>query len=232
MDGEKMQRGAARLLLAAVFSLGLAGTAAADTLKIAQVVYDSYQEYLKRIGTNKTGAFAVSLAGNKSYNVYCTNETCLLTDLAREAMQKCEQDTQLPCTLLATNRDQKIQFEIFNETSAVSSGDPLLSHVLDVADVKAKIVGSTIRGEYPNHVKWEEYYDPSGRIRGKDEEHGAYSLPYTLDGNKLCYDYPGNDQDWCATFSLQGDDLQFLKDGKLVNFTINSKLVPGNPDQL
>jgi len=100
---------------------------------------------------------------------------------------------------------------LFHDTSGISSGDEITKRVLTAEDLKAKVVGSTLRGEYPNHVKWAEFYDPSGEIRGTDDEHGAYTIRYTLDGNKLCYDYPGNDNDWCATLSLQGDDVQFSR---------------------
>jgi hypothetical protein len=223
---------ATKMALVAALSIGLTGTAFADTLQISQHVYDSYQEYLKNVGSNKPGAFAVSQSGQKSFYVYCENENCYLSALAKEALDTCQRDTNLPCTLLATNRDQKIEFALFKDTSAISSGDAVAKHVLGAADLKAKVVGSTLRGEYPNHVKWSEFYDQSGEIRGKDDDQGTYTARYTLDGNKLCYDYPGNDADWCATISLQGDDVQFLKGGELVNFTINSKLAPGNPDHL
>lgn len=138
----------------------------ADPIAISQGVYDSYQEYLKTIGTNKPGAFAVSKSGDKSYYVHCTDENCYLSAVARQALEGCERDSKLPCTLLATNRDLKIEFTVFKDTSPISSDDAIVRHVLGADDLKAKVVGNTLRGEYPNHVKWSEYYDPSGEIRG------------------------------------------------------------------
>lgn len=77
-----------------------------------------------------------------------------------------------------------------------------------------------------------EYYDPNGEIRGKDEEHGAYSAKYVLKANSICFDYQGSDDDWCAQVSMRGNRVDFIEDGKLVTFVRNTMIIPGNPSGL
>ena len=102
--------------------------------------------------------------------------------------------------------------------------------VLTGDDMQVRIVGNTMVGMYDGAGgEWREYFDPSGEIRGTDEEHGAYSARYEIRPNVMCFDYPWEGYDWCCAIGLQGDKLTFYKDGREVTSIRDSQLLPGNP---
>lgn len=212
-----------------VLAAGIAGSAVADKLEISPAVYEGYQEYLKKISGFEVAVFAVAENGLGSFYVYCSTN-CSFSRLAKEAVDECNKRSRVPCKVMAVNRDLRIEFEVYKATTALPSDDQILSKRLGAEELKRRIVGNTVRGEYPNGVKWSEYYDPSGAIRGKDATHGAYDARYTLKGDQICYDYPGNDDDWCGQVSDDGSQVYFLKEGKLVTFIRNASIADGNPD--
>jgi hypothetical protein len=94
-------------------------------------------------------------------------------------------------------------------------------------------VGNTMVGAYDGAGgQWQEYYDPSGEIRGTDEEHGAYSASYEIRQDLMCFDYSWDNADWCGVIGIDGDNLTFYHDGKVIESIQNTKLVPGNPFKL
>jgi hypothetical protein len=108
-----MNRPTAVILIATIVVLAwMHNPAWADPLKVTQETYDAYQEYLQAVQGTKQGAFAVSQDGVWSNYVYCAEEDCVLTELAREAIAGCEQNGQMKCMLLATNRDAKLEVEV------------------------------------------------------------------------------------------------------------------------
>ena len=110
--------------------------------------------------------------------------------------------------------------------SSAQAEDAMLSG----ADMQARIVGNTMVGIYDDAGgQWREYYDPSGEIRGTDEDHGAYSARYEIRQDFMCFDYPWDGADWCSVISIDGDNLTFYKDGKPVTTIRNTQLLPGNP---
>jgi hypothetical protein len=215
--------------LAVALTVGTVASAAADKMEISPAVYKSYQEYLQKISGFEVAVFAVAENGLGSFYVYC-DDNCSLAKLAKEAVAECEKIANHPCKVMAVNHDLRIEFEVYNASTAVSSGDPVLAHLLGAEDLQRRIVGNTVRGEYPNGVVWSEYYDPSGEIRGKDATHGAYTARYTLKADQICYDYSGNDDDWCGQVSEDGSQVYFLKEGKLVTFIRNASIASGNPE--
>src|SRR5262245_4220540 len=72
---------------------------------------------------------------------------------------------------------------------------------LSSADMQAQIVGNTMVGYYENGEDWREYFDPSGEIHGEDEMHGLYTAKYWITENLMCFDYPWDGADWCASIS-------------------------------
>lgn len=225
--------GALRALGAgAVFACAVAvGPASADKLEISPRVYENYQDYLKEISGFNVAVFAVAQDGDSSFYVYC-DENCSLSSLARQAEETCERRAELPCKIMAVNKDLRIEFEVANPIADLPSDSAILAQRLSAADLKSRIVGNTMRGEYPNHVAWAEYYDPSGELRGRDARKGAYTARYALKGDQLCYDYEGSDDDWCAQVSDVGGEVSLVTDGKLVTYNRNLSIVPGNPDNL
>jgi hypothetical protein len=219
------------LALAVVASVG---PAAADKIEISKYVYENYQDYLKQISSFSVAVFAVSQDGNDSYYVYCS-ENCSMGSLAKQALDECSRKASgKPCKIMAANRDLRIEFEVFESSKKLSSNDEILAHRLPADELKRRVEGNTIRGEYPNGRKWVEFYDPKGEIRGKDDKKGSYSARYTFNGDKLCFDYPDNDGDWCAQVSEGSGQAYFIdaSSGELVTFIRNASIVTGNPDNL
>ena len=83
-----------------------------------------------------------------------------------------------------------------------------------------------------NDQSWVEYYDPSGEIRGKDDEHGSYKARYELKGDQICFDYPGDDSDWCGQISMRGNRIDYIEDGEIVNLIRDTLVHNGNPYNL
>lgn len=220
--------------MTAILGLALAtaavGPAAADKMEISPYVYENYQDFQKKISGFEVAVFAVSENGLDSYYVYC-DVNCSMSSLAKEAVQKCERRANNPCKVMAVNRDLRIEYEVYKATKSLSSDDQILANRLGAEKLKSAIVGNTVQGEYPNGVKWAEFYDPNGEIRGHDATHGDYSARYTLKDDLICYDYSGSDDDWCAQVSDGGSQIYFLKDGELVTFIRNASFVSGNPNK-
>lgn len=97
------------------------------------------------------------------------------------------------------------------------------------ADIRAKIVGSTLAGQYANGDSWREYFDPSGEIRGKDTTSGVYSARYEVRENYLCFDYLEPNVDWCGAVSIDGREIVFYTDKGRVTDPTYTILLEGNP---
>ena len=217
-----------RMALAIVLST--VGASAATALDISEATYANYQAYLKKIGSTRKGAFAVASDGYGSYFTWCYDGNCLSNTLTQDALTSCRSVTGKECLLMAFGRQERIPYTVVARRTELKKDDAILANVLDADRLKALIVGNTMQGEYPNHIKWMEYYAPDGTLRGKADDIGAVSGRYEFKGNAICYYYPGHpDWDWCAHISIIGDTIRFLEDGKLVGTEFNTKWLQGNP---
>jgi hypothetical protein len=215
---------ALRLLsfLACFNALGVAG---AEALEITDKVHDAYQQYLNRIGHDRHGAFAVSADGTSAYLNVCTYSTCDQAKLGADAIANCASMSSMTCSLMVTDRLEKIPFTVVPELSEPS--DDTRANILSEDKLKQSLVGNTLRGEYLNGLKWAEYLDPSGEIHGKDDIQGDYKARWTIVAGKMCFDY-ANFSDWCADISLQGDRLILLREEKVLNTIRSTTVHPGN----
>lgn len=215
-------------IIAAVLCLG--GASAASALDITEETHSNYQDYLNLIGSNKKGAFAVSSRGNYSWFIYCTETNCNTSGMGHEAVSKCQALSGQDCLLMAYGRDLKMEINVVPDKT--KAGEDVLAAILDAERLKQVVVGNALQGEYTNSRKWYEYYDASGEIRGKDDDHGTYKASYKLDGGQVCFDYEGTNDDWCAQVSMRGNRVDFLHKGELVNFIKNTIFIDGNPNNL
>lgn len=78
-------------------------------------------------------------------------------------------------------------------------GFPVAAQPLSSGDeIAAAFSGNTVQGSLAASGKFEEFYDPSGAIRGSD-----YSGTWGVSGNQLCLSYDG-DPPSCWSISLSG----------------------------
>lgn len=214
----------------ALWLISVFGASNAAALEITEETHGNYLEYLKTIGSAKRGAFAVSPDGYYSFYMYCEQVNCIADNLGRDALTKCATLSGQKCSLMAYGRDLRIPFEVVALTS--EPNEEILANILNAQQLKQMAVGNTMRGEYMNGQQWVEFYDPSGDIRGMDEEQGTYNASYSLKGDQICFDYPGTNDDWCAQISMRGNRVDYLHEGKVVNFIKNTVFENGNPQGL
>jgi hypothetical protein len=107
-------------------------------------------------------------------------------------------------------------------------------HILSAEQLKALIIGSSLKGVLTDGDKWTEYHDPSGEVRGFDDQQGTWSGKYKIrGGNMMCFDFEGTENDWCTRISLEGDKVTFIKpSGEVDTFSHDNKLLKGNPEDL
>lgn len=215
--------------IAFAITLSLFAIPTASAMEITEGVNHNYKAYIFHIGSGKLGAFAVSPRGDYSWFFYCTEANCDADQAAREALVRCGALSGVECALMAYNDELRIPFTVVLGTRA---SDEILAAILDADRLKQVLIGNTLQGEYPNSRKWYEFYDASGEIRGRDDDQGTYQARYTLDGDKICFDYAGTQDDWCGQVSLRGSRVDFLKGGELQTFVRNTFLVDGNPNNL
>ncbi len=87
----------------------------------------------------------------------------------------------------------------------------------------AAIVGNTIEGKVAGQ-DFSDYFDKGGGVRHVDQN-GLSSGTWTLQGDKVCLDYPDDDERSCMSFEVAGTSGTALDDdGNRIRFTIE----PGN----
>ena len=101
-------------------------------------------------------------------------------------------------------------------------------------EIKATLIGNTLSGVSKKGPRYEETYMADGSIRGLWAGKDKYSGKWYVQGDKLCLDYVGSDdEDGCTSASLNGDKFYWLNDdGSAYNATRPATLVSGNPDNL
>lgn len=210
-------------ILACICMLDASSAAA---LEISSATYENYQEYLTHVGPTNQAAFAVSPDGAVSYFKYCTDSGCNPAFIEHDALRECSARSGFTCSILAYRRNVRIPFSVVPTWS--SPGEEIRAAILPAQELRQLVVGNTMEGEYLNGLKWAEYFDPSGEIRGKDDEQGAYKARWSIVGRELCFAY-ANYRNWCAEVSASGSQLILLEDGQAANALRNIVVTTGNP---
>lgn len=86
--------------------------------------------------------------------------------------------------------------------------------------ISKAIAGNTIRGHMVSTGGFEEFYDPSGAVRG-----GGYSGTWSVDGNRLCLSYDG-DPKACWALAISGNQVVWIGSGGEEG---TGTILPGNP---
>ncbi len=96
-------------------------------------------------------------------------------------------------------------------------------------EITALLAGNSMTGVTSKGVEWNEFYTPSGKIRGisNGERHTG---TWATDGDRVCFDYPAWQYRVCATVSpMAASNYHFHNDqGKTNEYTV----LKGNPSDL
>ncbi|HET6221250.1 MAG TPA: hypothetical protein VFE11_03755 [Dongiaceae bacterium] len=96
------------------------------------------------------------------------------------------------------------------------------AELLKGGQIRALVAGNTVQGSMEATGAYTEFYAADGTIRGE-----GYTGNWTVEGDQMCFQY-GSDPKMCWQVAKQGDQLQWIKDGKVDG---SGKLVSGNPNK-
>lgn len=100
---------------------------------------------------------------------------------------------------------------------------PAAGRTLSGAAAWAAIVGNTIDGRVAGR-EFSDYFDREGAVRHIDGN-GSSAGTWALQGDRVCLDFPDDDERNCLTFEVTGTTGSALDDdGDPIRFTV----VPGN----
>src|SRR5262245_22157695 len=99
---------------------------------------------------------------------------------------------------------------------AALAGDPLTGD-----QIRTLLSGNTVQGSMEATGVYTEFYAADGTIKGKD-----YSGAWNIDGDNMCFQY-GSDPAACWQVAKEGDQIQWVKDGKIDG---TGTIVMGNPN--
>jgi len=86
------------------------------------------------------------------------------------------------------------------------------------------IIGNSLSGTTVANNVYCEYFNPNGTIKGLDTL--FYTGRWSIDGNLLCFDYPGPDDDGCQSMHLAGSRVSAYENGR--TFTGTAALQTGD----
>ena len=101
---------------------------------------------------------------------------------------------------------------------------PGINKQLTGEEIFRYVVGNSLRGSTMNGNVYCEYFNPNGTIKGYDST--FYTGGWSLDGNYLCFDYAGSQDDGCQTMRLAGRIVSAYEDGQA--FTGTAELLTGD----
>ena len=87
-------------------------------------------------------------------------------------------------------------------------------------EITAAIAGNTVQGDMGG-TAYAEYYAADGTIKGKD-----YAGAWSIEGDAMCFQY-GSDPKSCWQVEIEGNQVNWLKDGKSEG---TGTIVAGNPN--
>lgn len=200
---------------------------AGDKLQLTKSVFRDYQAYLEQVAGGRTGAFAVSNDGYLGYAVYC--DRGMPCDAIEMALAECRRQARMDCSLFARGSRAKTAFETVEITAQLAADDPILQHVVTADRLDQVIRGNSLSGQRLNDARWTEYYAPTGMIYGEDERRGPYQISYTVNGDRICYESPGDFVEGCVRMILQGTNVRFISGVEALEISLeDTVLISGN----
>jgi hypothetical protein len=104
---------------------------------------------------------------------------------------------------------------------SVAAGDALTGD-----QIRALVAGNTVQGNMEASGVYTEFYAEDGTIKGKDNTGTDYKGAWSIDGDNMCFQY-GDDPANCWQVAKEGDQIQWVKEGKVDG---TGTVVPGNPN--
>ena len=104
---------------------------------------------------------------------------------------------------------------------ALPVGAAMADEALTGAGIRALVVGNTVQGTMETSGGYAEFYRPDGTIKA-----ATYSGTWSIEGDSFCTQV-GADPRECWQGAKAGDEIHWLKDGKLDG---TGKVMPGNPN--
>jgi hypothetical protein len=89
------------------------------------------------------------------------------------------------------------------------------------------LVGNTATGSAAGEA-FSEYFDPAGGVKYVDKN-GVSEGTWALQGNRVCFDFPDEDDHSCSTFEVTGSSGSAIDDD---GATIHFQIQPGNSKRL
>ncbi len=84
-----------------------------EVYQIDGSVWDDYRAYLRKVGSTRPGAFAITADGTGSYSIWCQQMQCIGgTTYSHDAKQYCERDSGQDCVVFAVRDEIRVQYEI------------------------------------------------------------------------------------------------------------------------
>lgn len=99
---------------------------------------------------------------------------------------------------------------------SVDAGDALKGD-----QIRTLVSGNTVQGAMEGAGAYAEFYADDGTIKAKD-----YTGIWTIDGDSMCLQY-GDDPMACWQVAKEGDQIQWVKEGKIDG---TGTVVAGNPN--
>ncbi|MFM9842739.1 MAG: hypothetical protein ACKVOI_07195 [Dongiaceae bacterium] len=97
----------------------------------------------------------------------------------------------------------------------------LAGDALSGDQIRTLVSGNTVQGSMEATGIYTEFYAADGTIKGKD-----YAGVWSIDGDNMCFQY-GSDPAACWQVAKEGDQVQWVKDGKIDG---TGTIVMGNPN--
>ncbi len=104
----------------------------------------------------------------------------------------------------------------------VVAGAAIAGEALTGEQIRALIGGNTVEGAMVATGPYAEFYQSDGTIKGKD-----YTGAWSVEGDAMCFQY-GSDPKSCWQVAREGDEVQWVKDGKVEG---TGAVAPGNPNK-
>lgn len=92
----------------------------------------------------------------------------------------------------------------------------------NAATIRERIIGNTVTGTMSPESAYTEYYAPNGDIRG-----ASYVAIWTIEDDSLCLDYDESPQIDCYRVYLDGDAVEWHRQGEIQG---RGTIVEGNPN--
>lgn len=103
----------------------------------------------------------------------------------------------------------------------MAAGAVQAAEMLSGDQIKSLVSGNTVQGSMEASGAYSEFYQEDGMIKGD-----GYSGAWSIEGDTMCFQY-GADPAACWEVGMDGDTVQWIKDGKIDG---TGTVVAGNPN--